>query len=129
MISFSVNLEPVPKGRPRYVVRGTFAVVYTPKETKQAQELFISKAKAFCPKEPLTGALKVTLNFFKVKPKSYSKKIINWTKKPDLDNFAKLYLDAMNKIFYEDDSQIVTLILNKSYSDVAKIEVFIESLI
>ena len=39
------------------------------------------------------------------------------TKKPDLDNVAKIILDSLNKIAYDDDSQIVDLHIRKYYSD------------
>jgi len=38
------------------------------------------------------------------------------TGKPDLDNLAKLVLDAANGILWDDDSQIIKLHLSKMYS-------------
>lgn len=35
----------------------------------------------------------------------------------DVDNYAKLVLDACNGLFYVDDSQIHTLTASKSYDD------------
>lgn len=37
-------------------------------------------------------------------------------KKPDLDNIAKVVCDALNKLAYHDDSQIISLRLNKYYT-------------
>jgi len=37
-------------------------------------------------------------------------------KRPDLDNIVKLYMDAMNGLVFEDDSQIVSLYADKRYS-------------
>lgn len=37
-------------------------------------------------------------------------------KKPDVDNVAKIILDALNGIAYRDDKQVVTLIVKKSYA-------------
>ena len=37
-------------------------------------------------------------------------------KKPDVDNVAKIILDALNGIAYKDDKQVVTLIVKKSYA-------------
>jgi Holliday junction resolvase RusA-like endonuclease len=47
------------------------------------------------------------------------------TKKPDVDNIAKSIQDALNKVLYRDDSQIVLLIVGKRYADVPRVEVSI----
>jgi len=115
--------NPTPKGRPKVAIRGKFASVYTPKETREAEDSFIAQAIKSKPETPLEGPLSVSISFFKLKPKSYSKKIVHWDKKPDLDNLAKLVLDAMNKIFYQDDAQIVELTCRKGFSDRPRTEV------
>ena len=58
-------------------------------------------------------------------PKSYSKAkrldcVLNNlrpTKKPDADNIAKIILDSLNGIAYDDDSQIVELTVIKEWTD------------
>lgn len=37
--------------------------------------------------------------------------------KPDIDNLAYLITNAMKKIFYEDDAQIIDMYLHKRYSE------------
>ena len=49
------------------------------------------------------------------------------TKKPDADNIAKIICDALNKVAYKDDSQIIKLIVNKKYADEPKVIVEIEA--
>ena len=49
-------------------------------------------------------------------------------KKPDCDNIAKIVLDALNKIAYKDDSQVIELSVKKLYSEVAKVSVHIEEI-
>jgi len=120
--------DPVPKGRPKVRVMGRFAQIYTPKKTRDAEDSFIAQAIKSKPSTPLEGPLSVSISFFKLKPKSYSKKIIHWDKRPDLDNLIKLTLDAMNKIFYQDDAQIVELCCNKAFSDKPRTEVIIRKL-
>jgi Holliday junction resolvase RusA-like endonuclease len=39
------------------------------------------------------------------------------TKKPDADNLAKLVLDSMTGIIYQDDSQVVDLFCSKRFSE------------
>jgi Holliday junction resolvase RusA-like endonuclease len=41
--------------------------------------------------------------------------------KGDLDNYVKLVLDALNRILYHDDKQIVSLHASKQYSNYNKI--------
>jgi len=69
--------------------------------------------------------LSVELEFFVPIPKSYSKKdkqsandgwLLPKTR-PDIDNYVKLVLDAMNTVVYHDDNLIVDLVCKKRYSD------------
>ena len=118
---------PVPKGRPKVAMRGKFPIVYTPKETREAEDDFLAQVIKLKPDTPLEGPLKACIKFYKIKPKSYPKNVIYWTKKPDLDNLIKLVLDAMNNVFFKDDSQIIELTSSKEYSDVPRTEVTIET--
>ena len=122
-MKFTVLTQPVPKGRPRFTRRG-FA--YTPKETKIAEANFLAQAVRYAPEKPLQEALKVSLKFFKPKPKSKPKKVIHWTTKPDLDNFIKI-LDSLNGVFWLDDSQIVEIYATKEYGEPARTEIEIVS--
>lgn len=49
-------------------------------------------------------------------------------KRPDLDNYIKLALDAMNKIVFDDDAQVCTLMSNKRYSAEPKLEITVSPL-
>jgi len=118
---------PVPKGRPKVAMRGKFPIVYTPKETREAEDNFLAQVIKQKPDVPLDGPLKASIRFYKIKPKSYPKKMIHWTKKPDLDNMIKLVLDAMNNVFFKDDSQIIELSSSKEYAEVPRTEVIIET--
>lgn len=50
------------------------------------------------------------------------------TVKPDTDNIAKNIKDALNKLAFPDDSQIVLEVIEKRYSDNARAEIFIKDL-
>ncbi|WP_332834903.1 RusA family crossover junction endodeoxyribonuclease [Clostridium perfringens] len=39
------------------------------------------------------------------------------TKKPDVDNIAKIILDSLNGVAYKDDSQIVDIRIIKKYTE------------
>lgn len=49
-------------------------------------------------------------------------------KKPDLDNVAKIIMDALNGLAYEDDKDIVELQITKEYSDEPRVVIEIQQL-
>ena len=121
------------KGRPR--VNTTTAIAYTPAKTKEYEDLvkqyFIIKYRKI---EPLQGRIAVTIIADFGVPKNTSKKqredilkgMISPTKKPDIDNIAKIILDALNKLAFKDDNQITKLIIEKQYAEEEKVKVKIE---
>lgn len=123
-INFKVDGPPQGKGRPRFSKVGKFTKVYTPEKTKIYESLIRDAAtSAMGPMEPLETAVSVHLYLYFSVPASYSKKrkedcltgVERPTKKPDVDNVAKAYLDAMNGVVYKDDAQIVYLTVSKHY--------------
>lgn len=50
------------------------------------------------------------------------------TKKPDIDNITKVVLDALNKVAYEDDTQIVEVASIKRWATEDKLVVVIDEL-
>lgn len=121
---FKIKGEPVAKGRPRFVVRGKFVQTYTPAKTKDAEKAIIAQLKEQYNKAPLDGPCGIKLKFMFSVPKSYSKKRreeierlnMTHTIKPDCDNIAKLCLDSMNGLIFEDDCQITDLYIHKQYT-------------
>lgn len=120
---------PVAKGRPRFARigkgAGSFVTSYTPGKTRKYEDQVKFVAGNVMNGRPLlTGALYVRLTAFLPVPQSWSKKkqgqALNGdifpTKRPDLDNFAKV-LDALNCVVFADDSQIVRSESMKVYSD------------
>ena len=73
----------------------------------------------------LQGAIKATIVVNYKIPKSYTKKRVQAIregreypcKKPDIDNIAKIILDSLNKIAYDDDSQIIELKVVKKWAE------------
>lgn len=121
------------KGRPR--VNTTTAIAYTPVKTKEYEELvkqyFIIKYRRI---NPLEGRIKINITAYFSVPKNTSKKqeenmlnnTISPTKKPDIDNIAKIILDALNKLAFKDDNQITKLEIEKKYGTEEKIFVKVE---
>jgi len=128
MITFRVNMQPVAKGRPRFTTRGKFAKAYTDAKTRDAEDNFTAQSVRFKPETPLEGPIKLTLVFASIKPKSKPKKVKYWTTRPDLDNFVKLVKDALNKIFWKDDSQVIEINAKKIYDDNVYTDVVIEEI-
>lgn len=120
---FVVYGLPTAKGRPRFSGKG-FA--YTPSKTREAERDFKVQAMEHMPNKPIEGPINLELVFYKPKPKSKPKKKWAWDTKPDIENLAKLSMDAMNKVFWRDDAQIIDLCVRKRYGEPARTEVKIE---
>lgn len=71
----------------------------------------------------------IKIDFFYEVPKSWTKKKkaeAKWHKsKPDIDNLIKTVLDALNKIAFIDDGQVVQITARKQYANTTgtKIEI------
>lgn len=117
---FTIPGLPVPKGRPKFAVRGGFARAYTPAKTKTYEQVVATYARIAI-KTPLGGPLCVDLTFTLPIPASTSKKLavalLNapHQKKPDLDNLIKAVTDGLNGIAYLDDSQLWQITARKIY--------------
>ncbi|MFZ9264978.1 MAG: RusA family crossover junction endodeoxyribonuclease [Polynucleobacter sp.] len=131
MVNFTIEGEPVPKGRPRFTRQGR---TYTPKKTKDYESIVADAAKrAMGSSEPLETAVKAYIHVTYTVPASYPKKRTEacldgsekYTKKPDLDNVVKAITDGMNGIVYKDDSQITHLSATKVYGTQNMVQVMI----
>ena len=124
---FSVEGDPVGKQRPRFAKGRT----YTPKKSVDYENLIARQARsAMGPAEPLETPVAVYIYANHAIPASYSKNRkkaclnrLERPKKPDLDNVAKSFLDAMNGIVYKDDVQVVSLHVTKRYDTIASVHV------
>jgi Holliday junction resolvase RusA-like endonuclease len=137
-VVFSIPGEPVAKGRPRATTINGSARMYTPKKTgvyEGRAALFASQAMAGRPLMDGPLALSFTAVFQVPKSWSIKRKTANRikaeyvTKKPDVDNLAKIIGDALNGVTWTDDSQVVELrSCTKVYGDEPRVEVTIERL-
>jgi len=130
---FVVEGTPVGKGRPKFARRGNFVSTYTPTKTRNYEDLIKVAATQAMTEPPIATPISVFVYIAVPVPVSYSKqrkfdclaRREKPTKKPDIDNVAKCFLDAMNGIVYVDDSQVVSLHVTKEYGTVGMVEVMV----
>lgn len=120
--SLEINTRPIPKQRPRL---SKFAV-YTPKKTKDYENLIAYEWKKKYKNLILKGALKIDLLFCFKKAKTCKKTL--HTQRPDIDNLLKSILDGLNKVAFVDDCQVVEMKSKKVFSDVDKIVITVTEL-
>lgn len=70
----------------------------------------------------MEGPLYLRATFYLAKPKSVPKKRIFPCTRPDVDNYVKLVMDALNGTCWIDDAQVVRLEVEKAYGDPERIE-------
>ena len=113
---FTIEGNPVPKGRPRFSKNGH---VYTPKITRVEEArikkiLKIEIGKIALIKRPVI----LGITFYLKRPQRLAKANpgpIPHIVRPDLDNLVKLIFDSANKILYRDDSNVYKMELGKYY--------------
>ena len=121
----TLPVTPSGKGRPRWDSRNRRTI--TPEKTRKATDeiiihLWRSKPHLF------QGPVKVILDCVFTRPKSAPKTRTRPSVKPDIDNIAKLVLDAANKILWVDDTQVVELHVYKTYGSPEGITIEVEEL-
>ena len=124
MYSFFIPGKPRGKERPRHTRQG---VTYTPQKTKNYEEMvrycFKNKYANAVPIAEKTPVAAFLIAYYK-QPKRFTKAekaavidgVLFPTAKPDSDNIAKIILDSLNKLAFNDDNQIVKLIVEKRYA-------------
>lgn len=103
-----------PKGqpRPRAFSRGGSARVYDPGTAEGWKGSVAIGSQPFKPPAPLSGPIRVDLEFYFARPKRLCRRNdpqgrIPHAGKPDLDNLAKAVLDALTQLgWWQDDAQV-----------------------
>ena len=134
-VSFTVLGEPRGKGRPRVVKHGNFVNTYTPDETVVYENLIKTEYHQQCGDAffPQKTPVAVSLVAFYSIPQSTSNKKrkemlegkIRPTKKVDVDNLVKVFMDSLNGVAFYDDVQVVELGVTKVYGEQPKVDVSI----
>lgn len=135
---FTVDGEPVGKGRPRFsrAANGR-TITRTPEATVAYEQLVVCEHKKQCGSSRFDDedriCIKVVAYFAipttasKNKRRDMENGIIRPAKKPDADNILKIVCDALNTVAYKDDTQIVDAIVTKYYSDHPRVEVIMQT--
>lgn len=134
-ILFEIMGEPVAQGRPR--AGKSFAgktVLIDPAKSRDFKQYVRIVAAQHAPNKLITGPIHLNMDFYRATPKKYQTKPkqaliesgqILPISKPDLDNLAKGVKDGLNKVIWQDDSQVVSMNVRKFYSMTPKVVVHI----
>lgn len=126
---FRLTFDTMPKGtaqQKRY--NGRTHTYFKSKSLRDTEFIFFESLYPYAPKKPSEKPIRLSLTFhFDIKDKK------KWgrykTTVPDVDNYAKAFIDQMTKSgFWLDDSQISELYLAKFWSSSALIVVNWEEL-
>ena len=126
MIIIEIHSAPVPQKQTRFIARRGYCRGIDPSKNEKQQIQW--QIRPYAPKEALEGPIQLDLTFFmpipkgtsKIKARQMANQICHHISRPDLDNLSYLIVNAMKGIIYQDDSQIVDLLLHKRYADEPK---------
>jgi Holliday junction resolvase RusA-like endonuclease len=113
--AITVHTPPVPKARPR-LGRGR---VFTPRTTELAEHRIRETFEREVGGAPLAGPIELHVVVYLAQPASLAKRdrlTARPTRRPDLDNFVKVALDALNGAAFTDDAQVVRIVAEKRYA-------------
>ena len=121
------------KGRPRFTRAGG---VYTDAQTKAYEEAIAAAYKAEHVERIDSAPVKVFIEA-RFKIPAYETKATKFamqrdkirpTKKPDIDNIAKVVLDALNGVAFKDDKQVIDLYVRKVYAINEGLRIIVEEM-
>ncbi|NTU67988.1 MAG: RusA family crossover junction endodeoxyribonuclease [Chlorobiaceae bacterium] len=133
-IEFFVPGPPQALKRHRAFLRGNRPIMVDPSSTDKGN--FLLSSLAHRPEQPIRDPLVVVLDFGFPRPKSHFGSGVNASKmkqyaphyhtsKPDIDNLQKFVMDALNGVFWHDDSCVCVVHAAKRYSDTPGVRVTI----
>src|SRR5262249_42996125 len=134
-VTIIIGGPPVAKGRPRFV-RKT-GIAFTPSHVRKYESHGrLGAQHAMDRRAPITVPVRAEITIDLPVPASWSGKRrdaalrgeIKPTVRPDVDNYTKSALDAINNIVVSDDSMIVDLVVSKRYATVPALTIVITPL-
>ena len=131
---FEVAGEPRGKARPRAGKYGMYNPETNAEYEAKVKAAYLAEAGLL---DPVDGPVRILIRMFHAVPKSASKRKkadmlagkIRPLIKSDADNCAKIIMDALNKVAYLDDKQVVDLRVVKHYSENPRVCVLVEEFV
>ena len=131
-VDIYIPFKPIPQKRHRHTHAGR---TYDPCGKQKVEFLKLCTQYTPAPEKPMLGAVRCTLRFTFKRPKSHttSQGRLRRTApcrhvyKPDTDNLAKFVLDALNGVYYKDDSQIYSLCVEKKYGTEDSVSIHLQT--
>jgi Holliday junction resolvase RusA-like endonuclease len=121
MISITIPGLPIAQPRPQISTRGGFARAFVKADHPihaYRSAIKLTASQAMQGQQPFEGPVRLAITLLFPRPKSHTKKErsrLAHTQRPDLTNIAKGIEDALNGVIWLDDSQIVVLVMQKSW--------------
>lgn len=135
VVHFEVPGPPQPQGSMRPMISRTTGLAMVKSDNvrlrswrgEAAWEASHAKPIGMC--EPFAGAVKVSVQFVFVRPKSVTPtRRPSHTVKPDIDKLTRALFDAMSGIVFRDDAQVIQVFAMKTYGPEAKTIVSVEEI-
>lgn len=123
MLKIFIDVVPKPKARPRFGNGHAYSSPEMRNYERSVYTEFLAKRGLY---KRLENSIKVNLVFYIVRPKGIKRPYPSV--RPDLDNYVKAVLDALNELAWRDDGQIVELVTRKEYREKPGIDLIIEEL-
>lgn len=131
-IVIEIDGKVVAKGRGRVGLVNGHATIFTPAHTRSYENRIKDQAAlAMAGRDPIEGAVMVTVHVYLPYPKSVSQKALESMArgdlrpctKPDIDNYVKSAMDGLNAIVIRDDNQVVSVYAHKLYSSKPRLRI------
>lgn len=120
-LSFVVHGVAQPKGSAKaFIPKGWNRPIVTSDNPKNKgwQQLVAEAASRALPSAGVMfdGAVRLRVVFYLPRPQSLPKRVTEHLKKPDLDKLCRSCKDALSKVVWRDDAQVVELLAAKRYA-------------
>jgi len=107
----------VPKGHTRPIITSD-----NPNLKQWRALVAVAAGEAMVSRRSFDGAVLLRAWFYLPRPKSMARKVVQHTKRPDLDKLVRAANDAVKGIIYTDDARVCRLTAEKRYGDPCGLE-------